>query len=378
MGKVRRKLLRRAALLVVFLVYLFGRARDSHDGHIRESAVDFSTLRDRTNLASWLPHKAVRSYNGTHIDDRYEKLDNRALDSGKQGFVQIYIDTAAEMNISVVVKVISAPSRNDIPPTLLPAFQAFTATWPSEIEAALALGPRTSKGQYAFVPVHDYFILQDATSGPKGWSWAIVTELIAGGTLVDLAQDVRKSNKLTADQVDLRYRASLDRLLSNLRWLHQDGYCHDDVKPKNIFARTPDQWLLGDLGNTRDAKHVWHETRLWRRRNKSYVPTCQADDIRRTLKSYMFFLRAASYNRAEFDWNFLSGKPSWARLYWSLISDDLPADDAIAASEQHMATSTETTAANYVGSRIFDLARRIWTDSELKPNSNLFKLWILP
>ena len=370
--------MRRAILLLLLCVYLFGRIRDSHDGVVRESPIDFSSLRERTNLASWLPHQPVRGYNGTHIDERYRKLSSRALDSGKQGTVQIYVDTAAEMNISVVVKTISAPSRNGIPVTLLPAFRNFTDRWPSELEAALALGPRTSKGQYAFVPVHDYFILRDLTSTTGRWSWALVTELIAGGTIEDLAGRVHSNTSSTADQVDLMFRSSLDRLLANLRWLHNDGYCHDDVKLGNIFARGPGQWLLGDLGNTRDVQHAWHTTRLWKRRNKWYVPSCQADDVRRALKAYMNFLRLACCDRAQFDWELRAGNAAWSKLYWSFVDGDSPADEAISISEENRPSTNDGDGSAYSGSFLLNLARKLLVDQEMKWNSNLFKLWILP
>jgi len=117
---------RPAIFLLILCGYLFGRIRDNQDGLVKESPVDFSSLRQRTNLALWLPHEPIRQFNGTHVDDRYRKLNMRSLDSGQQGSVQIYIDTAAEMNISVVIKTLSGPSRNEIPSTLLTAFRNFT------------------------------------------------------------------------------------------------------------------------------------------------------------------------------------------------------------------------------------------------------------
>lgn len=126
MIRVHWTIVRRAIFLLFLCGYLFGRIRDNHDGIIKESPVDLSSLRQRTNLALWLPHEPVRHFNGTHIDDRYRKLNMRSLNSGQQGSVQTYTDTAAEMNISVVIKTLSGPSRNEIPSTLLPAFRNFT------------------------------------------------------------------------------------------------------------------------------------------------------------------------------------------------------------------------------------------------------------
>lgn len=252
------------------------------------------------------------------------------------------------------------------------------SSWPSEIEAGLALGPRTSKGEYAFVPVHDYFILQDLTSPAQEWSWAIVTELVAGGTLANLADRVRSETPRSADQVDMIYRTAFNRLLANLRWLHNDGYCHDDVKPANIYIRSPQQWLLGDLGNTRDAEHAWHSTRLWRRNNKESVPTCTENDMRRALKAYMIFLRSASRDQAQFDWEFRTGTTPWSKLYWDAMDSSLSADDTIAISTENSPSTSQRDISSYRASAVFDRVRKLRVDEEMKWNSNFFKLWILP
>lgn len=358
-----KKLLKRAVFLLVVILILSRWIREVHDERVKWSPIDFSSLRSRADLTSWSPDVPIRYSNGTHIDDRYRKV--HSLTDGKEGHVNLYVDMIGGGNVSVVVKTISTPSRNDIPSALLSMFGSIASSWPSEIEATLALGARTIKGHSYVVPVYDYFILEDTTSSPSRCSWALVTELVSGGTLLDLAGDLSQTSQ-TAEQIDAVYHGSLDKLLSSLNSLHEDGYCHDDVKPANIFVSSPRNWLLGDLGNLRDVKHAYHQVGDWSRRNQ--LADCRANDLERAMKSYMNFLRAASRNQAEFDWMFLSGKESWSKLYWCSKQDRRCLARTDALSEQSMPGKDISESPKYVGSYIGDQIRRSRVELELQWN----------
>lgn len=195
-----------------------------------------------------------------NIDDRY--LFVKDLASGQEGKADLYIDQ--QDGGTVVVKTFNSLARNGLPTSICDDFANYTTTWPAEIEASLLLGTHDNNSGY--VPVVDYFILQTPSSG---WTWALVTPFITGGTLANLAADERDTlNKRTTDQLDATYRPSFEAMLSQLRGLHDAGYCHDDVKPDNIFIKDPEHFLLGDLGNVRHAGHPWHNTRSWIRQNQ--------------------------------------------------------------------------------------------------------------
>ncbi|EME88604.1 uncharacterized protein MYCFIDRAFT_209856 [Pseudocercospora fijiensis CIRAD86] len=77
-------------------------------------------------------------------------------------------------------------------------------------------------------------------------------------------------------------------------------------------------WLLGDLGNLRHVGHQWHTTRSWLRQNQ--WADCRLNDIRRALKSYLWFLRTASADTSTFDRAFWSRSEGWAERYWDFVN----------------------------------------------------------
>ncbi|KAI5360490.1 putative serine/threonine-protein kinase, active [Septoria linicola] len=243
--------------------------------------------------------------NSNAIDQRYVFL--KSLASGKEGQADLYIDK--QNGSTVVVKTFNAIARNHLPLTIAHNFANYTTTWPAEIEASLLLGKHDDHSGY--VPVVDYFILQT----PSGWTWALVTPFIARGTLAALAADEHGSGiGRTADELDAFYRPTFEAMLDQLRDLHVSGYCHDDVKPDNIFVRHPEHWLLGDLGNVRHINHPWHSTRSWMRQNQ--WRDCRANDLRRSYKSYLWFLRRSSTDVNQFDTDFWLGEKDWSQMYW--------------------------------------------------------------
>lgn len=308
-----RRRAHRAAISLILGLLLIRTVRDHHDAITRESPVDFSLLHERSQQALSQPEKPVRYSNGSHIDDRYEY--ERTLQAGQQGSVFLYKDTLSAPPKLVIVKTISAKARNQLPPQLLATFGNITSTWPSEIDATLFVPTTSHQSVNPYVPVHDYFVLQTGAGDSQDWSWALVTPYISGGTLDDLAQELRSIGRTA--QIDEDYRSTFYNLLCDLQDLHSQGFCHDDVKPRNIFIDTPKSWLLGDLGNTRETNHPWHNTNLWRRNNR--WSNCSLEDTRRALKSYLTFLREASHDRKQFDLDFLDSRTEWAQMYWSFV-----------------------------------------------------------
>ncbi|KAK5679688.1 hypothetical protein LTS10_007636 [Elasticomyces elasticus] len=243
------------------------------DLRIKALPTNFTSLYSPTNTQISLPERVIRQDDGQGIDDRYVFI--KQLGSG---FVNI------------------------------------TTTWPAEIEAGLLLSQTQSVGEATIVPVIDYFTLRHNTS--VSWSWAMVTPYTPGGTLVTLASASRQQNR-SPEELDLTFRPAFERLLTDLSMLHAAGYCHDDVKPGNIFVQSPTRWLVGDLGNLRQKSHPWHDTHSWTRRLQ--WADCELNDARRAVKTYMSFLRAASADVDEFDREFLAGA-GWSRIYWEFMA----------------------------------------------------------
>ncbi|CZT16107.1 uncharacterized protein RCC_01948 [Ramularia collo-cygni] len=267
---------------------------------------DFSRLR-AFNLSVWPPSHPIRYNNGTHIDDRYTYISH--LGTGQEGSVSLYEDSEGT---AVAVKTFSLAARNQIPFELVEDFIDLTTTWPTEIEAGVLLN---SLRDASFVPVLDYFILQE----PAGWTWAFASPLQLGGTLLSLAERERLAyNPSSLESLDRFYRPSLLSLLSVLEDLHLAGICHDDIKPDNIFiGQDSRHWMLGDLGNVREVKHPWHQTASWIRQNQ--LPDCKTNDVKRTLKTYLSFLRAASNDADAFDRQFWGRGTALSRMYWDFV-----------------------------------------------------------
>ena len=367
MAKIRRLIIR----TVILVCLILGLARTTlyrHDVAIRESPVDFSSLSDGTKRSLPLPERAIRQSNGSHIDERYRLL--KPLKAGGQGSVSLYADTST--NTTVVVKTISAVGRNRVPAKLRPLFKDITNTWPSELDATLSI-PTTLGNESAFVAAHDYFIYREDGAEPDQWSWALVTPFISGGTLVKFAHQLHESPK-TADQFDLDYRPTLDRLLDDLHALHEVGYCHDDVKPQNLFIEGRKLWLLGDLGNTRDYGHPWHNTHQWHRRNQ--WSDCRLNDVRRALKSYLFLLRTACDDPTQFDRDFLAGVKPWSRMYWQFVHKPIySSDDGSIAGQAHLSFDFGGVPSGH-GTYLGNALRKILVDWELRPTALWWKLYL--
>ena len=274
--------------------------------------------------------------------------------------------------------------------------------WPTEIEASLIFSGLNSSNpeptvingsssvgidhiigrpygeSYGILPVIDYFIglrksdsLALTSIGREAalrkheqqyrLPWYLVMPLV-GKSLEDLAEEMRKNNSLGQDEhsrppalisdIDDEYRPGFDGALVALDRLHSEGYCHDDVKIDNVFTGKgrKEQFILGDLGNVRQVDHPYHQTVDFTGRN--HWKDCRADDVRRLLMSYLYFLREISVRNngmgsAVFDYEFqYTRKAPWARLYWRFLAVEgapIRVADMLAYSENEAATVSGST-----------------------------------
>jgi hypothetical protein len=252
---------------------------------------------------------------------RTELLENRGswqeLGSGWEGSTFTYND--------VVIKTFTprrSPFRNC-------ALCEPHSKWPTEIPASLYFGnlmasgiTNTSSGETtsAFLPVMAHFLA--ATEPGSAPEWHLVTPFLPEGNLRKLSKKIHGTqNARSSRALDAEYRPAFNRLLRTLDGMHRSGFCHDDIKPDNIFIRDEAHWVLGDLGNVRHVSNRYHSSRIWS--NNKQLPDCRANDALRALKSYMKFLRSASNDRSSFDAEFFERRVPFSKLFWSTISDPL-------------------------------------------------------
>jgi hypothetical protein len=239
----------------------------------------------------------------------------KVLGEGWEGKVFAYKDS--------VIKTFTpgrSPFRNCAP-------GATSEKWPTEIAASLRFGGSHHELNTAgnttfdgFLPVRAYF--KASPSSKDLPEWHLVTPLLKGGNLKNLAKKhSRNPEGKSIRELDTHYRPSFERLITNMQRLHDAKYCHDDVKPANIFIGDDTNWLLGDLGNLRHLSHPYHTSRLWS--HNKQLKDCRANDIMRALKSYMQFLRAAAQDQARFDVDFFQGMEPLSRLFWTASADTL-------------------------------------------------------
>ncbi|KAF2819182.1 hypothetical protein CC86DRAFT_147673 [Ophiobolus disseminans] len=253
------------------------------------------------------------------LDEEFEVQDEltfkreawRVLGEGWEGKVFAYNDS--------VIKTFTpgrSPFRNCAPGST-------GEKWPTEIAASLRFG-----GSYTniggdggsnttlegFLPVKAYFKTSVSPSKPP--EWHLVTPLLSGGNLNTLAKSLTTDQKPhTFREVDFRYRPVFNTLLSNLHRLHTIGYCHDDIKPANIFIQDSTHWVLGDLGNVRHITHPYHSSRLWS--DNQQLPDCRANDAVRALKSYVKFVQMSASDGEELNEEFFKRREPLSRLFWT-------------------------------------------------------------
>jgi serine/threonine protein kinase len=194
--------------------------------------------------------------------------------------------------------------------------------WPAEIPASIMFGNgnkdvnntsllHQSARKIRFLPVKAAFY---ATVRPGAApEWHLVTPLARNGTLQSFSKKLR-TQKLGFSVVDTRYRDNFHDLLQSLQGLHNAGFCHDDIKPDNIFIGEEGEWILGDLGNLRQISHPYHESRLWS--DNQQLRDCRANDILRALKTYILFLRSASFDVGTLDEELLLRRGPLSEIFW--------------------------------------------------------------
>jgi serine/threonine protein kinase len=289
------------------------------------SHVNHALLKDPKRPSTLYPKNLIRSRSkdGLTIGDRY--IFERVLSPGHEGTHEIYLDNTTNKHVSIK----SFHDKRDVfRNTLSPAARnAFVMErWPTEIPAMLLFASRTynqaaethHKGVVHFI---DAFVLDD--NGSKRWQ--LVTEFYHRGTLLDagnrLACELGLPSNITTTQVDHLFRNSFTRLLKTLSTLHNDGFCHDDVKPANIFISSHESftWILGDLGQVREHNHTYHSSKKWRIQGQ--WEDCVLNDTRRLLKVYLSFLRSFHRDTSTFDSDLMYGREDWSRFYWNYFSD---------------------------------------------------------
>lgn len=253
-----------------------------------------------------------------------ELLANRVawkmLGEGWEGKVYVY-------NASVIKTFTPgrSPFRNCAPGTT-------NQKWPTEIPASLYFGGffrdsdrhdheyryNASTSVDGFLPVKAYFMTSPRP--PQQPEWHLISPLVPGGNLNTMAHRLsRETTNRSFRDIDALYRPAFHRLLESIEELHNAGYCHDDIKPANIFIQEESHWVLGDLGNVRHISHPYHSSSLWR--DNQQLEDCRANDVIRALKSYIKFIQNSQYAEESFNTAFFELKEPLSRLFWWAFSD---------------------------------------------------------
>ncbi|EOA89196.1 uncharacterized protein SETTUDRAFT_105665 [Exserohilum turcica Et28A] len=246
------------------------------------------------------------------------RQDWEVLGEGFEGKVFAYQDS--------VIKTFTpgqSPFRNCAPSTYP------TAKWPTEIPAQLRFGGSSltkvrgsghvedAKIDFkGFLPLKAHFMASNSPGSPA--EWHLVTPLLKGGTLTSLAKKLSTEPQTKSyREIDALYRPAFNRLLVNMAAFHDAGYCHDDIKPSNIFIKDDSQWVMGDLGNVRELSHPFHSSRIWT--DNKQLADCRANDVVRVLRSYLKFIQSSLPDPEPFNTAlFQAAEPTSKLLWWTL------------------------------------------------------------
>jgi hypothetical protein len=338
------------------------------------SHVDYARINDVSCPSPLCPGTLVRSRSkdGLSIGDRY--IFDRALSSGHEGTHEIYFDDTTKKRVSIKSFFDKRDVfRNTLPSTARNAFEM--ETWPTEIPAMLLFASRrydwvTQIDNKDIVHFVDYFVLDHR--GSKRWQ--LVTEFYHRGTLLNagirLACELGLPSNITTAQLDHIFRNSFTKLLKTLSSLHDAGFCHDDIKPANIFISNHDPfiWILGDLGQVREQNHTYHSSKKWR--TQGQWKNCVLNDTRRLLKVYLSFLRSFHHDTSRFDSELMQGQENWSGFYWNYFGDSTTASTSsrpytYAADGEGSITSHFTESLPLGSIRLKRLISRLIVDHEL-------------
>ncbi|KAK0660688.1 hypothetical protein DIS24_g3160 [Lasiodiplodia hormozganensis] len=325
------------------------------------------------------PLEPIRIAKANRFDNRYEF--QRHLGRSREGSTMLYRDMYT--GTQVVVKSYSYHANAPMEPAWADLFCHELTTWPTEIPATLLLAGlekvssnrrHSARGNLTrqshrhassqpggLVPALDYFVALEPVFSSSSlfalllrpvfpsWTtprWTLVTPWRAG-SLDDFAAVLKKSGgNFSPAQLDALHRPVFAGLVSSLAELHAKGYCHNNVKSANIFVDKDDdggddQWLLSGLGQVRhvadhrsdpaSGQSLWTVGAWARGRRSRWEADCRLDDVRRALKSYMSFLRAASSDELSFDGELYAMRATWSRLYWDFVKAPVPAEELIDA-----------------------------------------------
>lgn len=257
---------------------------------------------DSEHWQAWTPDEE-----SAHLQDRIvaNRATWRMLGHGWEGETFVYQDS--------VIKTFTpgrSPFRNCAPGNA-------GEKWPSEIPASLHFGgteDNATTAQGGFLTVKAYFM---AVSSDTQAEWHLVTPLLKGGSLNDLTDRTRNEG-MTYREIDARYRPAFAGLLDSLEKLHKAGFCHDDIKPGNIFVADDSDWVLGDLGNLRHISHPYHSSLLWKENDQ--LPDCRVNDNIRALRTYTRFVRDSAVDADALNIHFFEEREPLTRLFWSAAS----------------------------------------------------------
>jgi serine/threonine protein kinase len=308
--------------LVLFVAALCHQQHLFHTSRQSLAAKCSPTEFDSTHLDSH--HKFRRRDKDANFQDRL--IANRehwkTIGNGWEGKVFAYKDS--------VIKTFTpgrSPFRNCAPGET-------NEKWPTEIAASLRFGGHNNNNNITnaesmqgddanefldgFLSVKTYF--EAAIPPSQVPEWHLVTPLLKGGNLEKLAKKTSQKSELnTTRRMDTHYRPAFENLLSNLQRLHEARYCHDDIKPTNVFVANDTHWVLGDLGNLRHVSHPYHSSRLWT--DNKQLSDCRANDAIRALKSYLQFIRSATRDKDAFDSEFYMAEEPLSRMFWKAWAD---------------------------------------------------------
>jgi hypothetical protein len=308
---------------IAFVLFIFALFQQQHLYLVSRQSLTakYSPTNFNTHSADLHPRLSRPNDKDSQFQD--ELVENRAtwkaLGKGCEGKVFAYKDS--------VIKTFTpghSPFRNCAPDA--------TAKWPTEIPASLRFGGSakpvdvsdtgsghdTNTSYDGFLPVKAYFMASTTPGEPA--EWHLVTPLLKGSNLNTLAKQLSANETPKSfREVDALYRPAFNRLLKSMGNLHATGYCHDDIKPANIFVQDDSHWVLGDLGNLREVSHPFHASKMWK--DNAQLEDCRANDVVRALQSYLQFVQSSASNPDEFNAAFYEGEEPVSRLFWWTLAD---------------------------------------------------------